>query len=807
MSVHELYPAYLISDLADSGLEPVDVQARVAGPNEKQATNTPAGLDAYVLPYFDMAGKSVPFYRVKLIDNPDPSVKYKQIATSSNHVYFPPGLQQLLRSARYILVTEGEKKAAAAVKAGFPCVAFGGVDSWRNRTITLHKDAQIGQSKSGQVVAKLPAGAELSEAADTLATGMQELINWVIRKQVPMIICYDSDLSVTDYVRFEVQRAAATLGYEMRFRGIPFAQIKQMVLSPESASISGDKLGLDDFLVHEELGPDTLDEQIQACLALRTAFPRHPNPKDFVNKRMAKPKKNRNDFFAISTSLIAELDARGIRLHCEDNGSAYYFDEKTFKLMKVMITDDMSFAQTPFGIKLYNEYGLTTGDRNLLEVLHTQFWGEQPIQKVKPEKILTIRGDTLYYQISDGQMIRINAQGITLLTNGADNVLFEGDLVKPVPHTQLIDAVRKYKAQEVLDSLWYPVLKDARIRESSNDYARKILALLYSISPWFYRWRGAQLPLEQMLGEAGSGKSTLYALRQQILAGESKLRNAPRDIRDWTASIASTGGLHVTDNVHMSNKGLKQQLSDEMCRVITESDPHIEARKLYTDNELIRVPVQTVFAVTAIKQPFTNTDIIQRSIITELDKGSGVIEYDADWEQTQLRRFGGRVHWIAHQIVFTHRLFQLIEKKWKTSYRAKFRLINVEQLLMLAAEVYGWDGDWIPDYLESTRDERTAKSDAALEGLIMWSEDVRARVHPRQLAGTVFTAQDMVHYFEAEEEWDKHIILTNARSLGHYLEAQKNVVANIAGIIATGHKRNNRNTFQVVPMTDNGDAG
>jgi hypothetical protein len=795
-SVTQLVPDFLIDDLSNSGLEPSDVRARIAGPNEKQATNTPVGVDAYVLPYFDMHEKPLPFYRAKLINSPDPKIKYKQVATSSNHVYFPKGLATLLRTAKYIIITEGEKKAAKAVKEGFPCVALGGVDSWKNRTVVLHKDAQIGTTKSGQVVAKLPAGAEVTEQVDTLANGMRELIDFVMKRGIPIIICFDSDLTVKEHVRFEVQRAAATLGYELRHRGIAFSHIKQLILSPEAADV-GEKLGLDDFLVNEDLGADTLREQIADCLKARASFPRHPNPREFVNRKLQKSNIARSDMQALSTAIICDLDVKGLRMHCPDDDNMYYFDEASYKLMKVVFSPDMGFSKTPFGVKLYNDYGLTSADLRLITFLNAQFCGEQPVNPVKPERVMAIKGDALYYQISDGMMVKVDASGIMLLNNGEQGVLFEGDMVQPIDEKKLTAAVRVFKAKGTLECQWYPSLQEARVKESTNDYSRRLLALLYSISPWMYRWRATQLPLEQMLGEAGSGKSTLYSLRQQIISGVSSLRNAPRDLRDWTASIAATGALHVTDNVHMSNTGLKQQLSDELCRVITESNPHIESRKLYTDNDLIRVPVKTVFAVTAIKQPFTNTDIIQRSIITELDKGTDDVSYDADWEGTQLKRYGGRVYWVAHQLVFMQRLFQLIEKDWQENYKAKFRLINVEQLLILAAKVYGWEWQWIPSYLEHARDERTAKSDAVLEGLMIWADHIRNSIPAKRLAGTGFTTRDMVAYFEADEEWEDHPILTNGRKLGHWLDDKKNLAATIAGVVFANMKKGNYNAYRV----------
>ena len=809
MGVTELIPPFLIEDLAESGLEPTDVRARVAGPGEKQATNTPQGVEAYVLPYFDMYGKQIPFYRTKLINSPDPDIRYKQLATEPNHVYFPPGFQTALRGARCIIITEGEKKAAAACKAGFACVGLGGVDSWRNRTVVLHKDTKLGQSKKGSVVAKLPQGSEVTEMTDTLAKGMKELIDHCIRKRLPILICFDSTVGIPGFIKYDVQRAAAQLGYELRFRGIPFPHIKQLILKPPKDYVQNqqiEKLGLDDFLTHEEMGPDLLEEQINLVLMKRSAFPRHPNPREYVNRKMQRVNIPRSDLQSLSTAIICELDAQGLRLYCPDDENMYYFNETDYKLIKVKFTNQMDFSSSPFGVKLYNDFALTSADQKLLSFLNAQFCGEQPIQKVKPEKVIACRGDSIYYQLSDGLMAKVNKDGIKVLTNGSDDVLFEGDMVKPIPHQQLLEHVANYQKEGPLENFWYKTLQDTRIKESPDDKTRRLLSLLYSISPWLYRWRGTQLPIEQMLGEAGSGKSTLFSLRLQILTGISVLRNAPNDIRDWTASVAATGGLHVTDNVHMTNSRLKQELSDELCRIITEPDPHIERRKLYTDNTLIRTPVKTVFAVTAIKQPFTNTDILQRSIIAELDKGTGEVVYDADWETSQLHRWGGRTNWIAHQLVFLQRLFQLIDKEWKPQHKAKFRLINVEQLLCLAAKVYGEDPDWVADYIEIQRDEKTASSDSALEGLINWADQVRfyhqKKGLTRQMSSKLFTVIDMVHHFEGDEEFCRNTLLMNGRSLGHYLQEKKNMIANIAGIVPAERKVNNRQAYRIIPMDD-----
>src|SRR5690606_37311113 len=121
--------------------------------------------------------------------------------------------------------------------------------------------------------------------------------------------------------------------------------------------------------------------------------------------------------------------------------------------------------------------------------------------------------------------------------------------------------------------LWGQVLQTVRLRDHHKQQA--ITTLLYYMSPWLNRWRGMQLPVEMVLGESGSGKSTLCELRLSIITGQPRLRNAPQDLKDWHASIANSGGLHVTDNVQLVDRNLRQRLSDEICRIITEPSPHI----------------------------------------------------------------------------------------------------------------------------------------------------------------------------------------------------------------------------------------
>lgn len=768
-----LFPPRMIEDLRKSGLTPADVRAKPLSPAEKAATGSPMAADGYVLPYFNMVGEPIQFYRVKLFDG---EPKYRQIADTANHVYFPPRLNDLLPTAKYLILTEGEKKAACAVAHGYPCVAIGGVDSWRNRTILLPKDTAIAQKSNGAVSAKLQPGMGITEAPDTMATGLDELIRFVIRKNIPLIICFDSD---RDYgLKFEVARACATLGYELRFRGIPVRHIRHLVLDTRGEG----KMGLDDYLEHPDFGPEAFEKALLANLAQRSAFPRHPNPREYVNRRLQRSRITRQDLMGLAMAVLSDLDAKGQRLRSPDEDELYYFSHQDKSLSRVSFAGEDEFPKSPFGVRLYKDYMLGFNDQKVLGWLSSMFAGEDPIQNVRPEKVLVWKGDTLYYHLNSGRVVKVNKDAITIQDNGDDGVLFLEGLSQDIEENEFKTAL--FISQEnTLKNHWMEVLKDARIKEDQGDIHRQLLSLLYYISPWFYRWRGTELPVEITTGEAGSGKSTLYKLRLDILTGLPKLRNSPSDLRDWTASLANSGGLHVTDNVQMTDANLRQKLSDEICRLVTESNPTVEQRKLYSNSEIVQIPVSAVFAITAIKQPFTAVDIIQRSIITELDKGtSDELTYDADWESHQLSRFGGRARWVAHHLVVVQKILQLVHSSWTSRYKAKYRLINVEQLLVLTAKVVGIDPTWIPDYLEGVRDKRAQEADWTLEGLVAyrdWCQHMYKDLWHKQ----TFTAQDIAEWSESQDLFKGCALLANGRTLGRYMASNKHTVATIANII------------------------
>ena len=166
-----------------------------------------------------------------------------------------------------------------------------------------------------------------------------------------------------------------------------------------------------------------------------------------------------------------------------------------------------------------------------------------------------------------------------------------------------------------------------------------------------------------------------------------------------------------------------------------------------------------------------------------MNKGDEAVEYEGDWAQEQLDKFGGREGWMAQQLVFIHRLLQKASTDWVSRYKAKFRLINMEQLLKLAASLYGdEDGvDWLVEYMEETQAEKIADNDIVLGALRKFSELVILN-YGEYNKSKRFTARKITEWCQDHEDYKDLDILTNARRLGRFMLENPNLLATVSGM-------------------------
>jgi hypothetical protein len=695
-----------------------------------------------------------------------------------------------------IVVTEGEKKAASAVKHGIPCIGLGGVDSWRSRTIILPKDVELTAGKKA-IRARLPSSDTSIPELHLLANGFGSFIDAVIQHNLTPVVVFDSDRGGT--LKADVQRAATMLAYEIRHLGIPSSRIRQVILPDVSGLPEGGKTGLDDFL--QSKGAEPFIEALQDAYNDPTKFPRHPNPKGFISVQLNSAM-SRKDCQQVASVILAELDAAGMRFREAHTGAPYYYDRLTFRLVPAQLLghDGSVMHETKFGTLLYQKFGLSAVDRSTLTWLASQFTGEEPIKEVTPRRVRTLITEYddptnphgIAIQTSDSTFIAVSpdpSKPVKLHTNGDLNLLFEQDQVEPVDVDRVLEYFENFNAEEgTLHPWWMDILHDTNLGKTVESpdspegaRMRQYACLLYYISPFLQRWRGVQLPVEITVGEAGSGKSSLYSMRLQILTGRPQLRNLPNDVRDWYASISNAGGLHVTDNVHFSKRDLKQKLSDEICRIITEPNPTVEMRKLFTTADVARVPVDVTFAFTAVQQPFQNSDLFSRAAIFETASLGKPPE--GDWVSKKIDEYGGREAWIAHHLVFLHRFLRATsseESGWGSEFKTSNRLANLEQALFFAGKVLDIDSSFLKVTIKEVQSNALTEADWTMQGMKLFVDDYRLNTPSGK-----FTARDICDWLLAYEDGDfaNNVQLSSARKLGRYIKSHFSVLASTLGIV------------------------
>ena len=213
--------ADMIKDLKRSGLTETDAKKAGYHPLTAEETKKLTGVYAasYLIPYHDVKGKVTEFWRVRYTETPVGAFgnmtkkppRYSQPLNTLPRFYFPARVDWEHTDADVgepIAITEGEKKAEKACKAGIPTIAVGGVWAWRSK-------------RKG-----IPAIEDF------------DAIRWKGRK---VWLVFDNDLMVNPLVI----GALAGLSNELHKRGAKVV-IKYLPKGPG-------KIGLDDYLLKRDV--------------------------------------------------------------------------------------------------------------------------------------------------------------------------------------------------------------------------------------------------------------------------------------------------------------------------------------------------------------------------------------------------------------------------------------------------------------------------------------------------------------------------------------------------------------------------
>src|SRR5690606_30790396 len=142
---------------------------------------------------------------------------YIQPPDSPNRVWIPPNWSKDLADKPYLIITEGEKKAAAAAQYGIPVIALGGVDSWRSRRYTVPLDKLKKGKDPDKVILDLKES-EIEMLQEQVAEEMYTISRLIAEDPKPVYIVFDSDSA--DGLKDDVQRAAFDLAIWLDGQGV-----------------------------------------------------------------------------------------------------------------------------------------------------------------------------------------------------------------------------------------------------------------------------------------------------------------------------------------------------------------------------------------------------------------------------------------------------------------------------------------------------------------------------------------------------------------------------------------------------------
>lgn len=720
--------------------------------------------DGFAIPYVDLDGKRLKHYRVRNLAASNGSPKYLQPKASGNHVYIPHALLPKgwhKDTDQPLYITEGEKKALKAAQEGLLCLALGGVYSWRTYSFKLPRDAvRVEDGPSSKLVHLNAKEARL--IAEEVVPELLE-ISWRGRS---VVLIFDSDVESN----LEVAQAAFDFAAWMEDRG---AAVRQ-VFVPSDERSPDRKRGLDDWLVADPDAAELLADE--DWLRENASSPLPPHPRAWIAGQLNAKSTSRSVASRVAGVALAQLDQWGRRFR-DAAENYYYFDNDTTILHEFRLDGLQQLRNTSFGRLVIDELGLNTADQGTMSRFADYFVQREPIETIQPRRVVATSGDQLYYQVSDGRLARISKDAIEIVDNGTDGMLFLPGLVEPLDEDALVDQLEigeaPHRWRDALATVNLQPLGGMDIEES-----RALLECLFYLSPWLNRWRRFMPPLEVAVAEPNSGKTFIYNLRKGVLTGRPDLEGLPNDYRGWVSSVSNAPAMWVCDNLGNVKSDFWHQLNDELARLITDPAPTIELRQLYTTSKVVHIPIETTFAVTTIKNPFTAPDVLQRSLVYQL-KAIPIGKRDAGWYERQL---ADRSAWVAEHLAVIQAFFEQVDKAWDPHYLSGYRLINFEQAVLKMGAVLGYDMAGTIAKLPGMVTASVADYDPIIEALVAfskeWPED-RVKL------------QDVIEWVKWDEEdrFSGIKVFGNSMLLGRYIASHEYDVEQATGFRSVERNR------------------
>jgi len=298
----------------------------------------------------------------------------------------------------------------------------------------------------------------------------------------------------------------------------------------------------------------------------------------------------------VATIIINELSARGNFI--QDNNFCYIFLADKRRVVPLLDNNEqIKTVLNLMGVNSAKDYF-----RYVMEELrtHCRTYGK----KIETHNFAhyDAKNSVLYLFNGDKTVYKITTDTIEELENGDEGIMFNYNNEHEPFELVEFDKSKDYFKISILNLMNVECNTFALNSDDQKDMLR-----LWFFSTFFHSIMPSKIILAA-IGEKGSGKTSTLRRLGIILFGEKyNVTPLPSKPEDFDTLITNNHFV-ILDNVDSG----KSWLNDKLASVATGQT--IQKRKLYTDNENIKLPAKTFLGVTSRTPQFTRDDVADRLI-------------------------------------------------------------------------------------------------------------------------------------------------------------------------------------------------
>jgi len=324
---------------------------------------------------------------------------------------------------------------------------------------------------------------------------------------------------------------------------------------------------------------------------------------------------------AICTAVLDLLCKQGQLFFHEqerDFASCMYFDASRKVLLPIQSDEFLAWLSSLTGVSRASNLF-----RHMAQSIETEALGGSRTRGTVPNSYWCRTGDRIYLSNGDGAMVRITREGLELLDNGTDGVLFSaGKTLQPWDH-----------AAEPRD-----IFRECRVFSKFNGVDEHGVDLFRA---WLYSLPTNPLnkPILCMVGEIGSGKTRAIQAACEFYGIPFRAVKASESGENdfWVGMNA--GGVYTLDNVDSHIRWL----ADNAANASTGGCG--ERRKLYTDNTTVVLKPNSWLVLTTANPLFAqDAGLSDRLLVIRMGRLTDETGDSVLTEEIMANRDAGLVH-------------------------------------------------------------------------------------------------------------------------------------------------------------------